>query len=122
MGSRARANRDMELEFNEARAWHQLGLMHLAVPAYERCLAVEVRQRSPAATRCSTTTDCEEEGNASGIGKPRADDDDNDDDDDDDECLEPDFKREAAYALQNIFAVGGDVKAARAIGEKWLVF
>ena len=121
LSSNARANRDMELEFNEGRAWHQLGLMHLAVPAYERCLAVEVRPRSPAVTHKSTTDDYEGQGNAPGLARPRPND--NDDFDDvNDECLEPDFKREAAYALQNIYAVGGDLKVARAIGEKWLVF
>jgi general transcription factor 3C polypeptide 3 (transcription factor C subunit 4) len=34
-------NKNMEATYNIARAFHQLGLVHLAVPYYERVLAME---------------------------------------------------------------------------------
>ena len=93
---RLKRQRRMETEYNEARLWHLLGLMHLAAPCYERVLEV---------------------GDAGGdvhVGE----------DGEDDSVLwdEPDFKPEAALALQSIYVHSGDVEGARRLGEKYLVF
>lgn len=84
-----------EMEFNFARVWHMLGIAHLAVKGYERCLEIsEVIQR-------------EEQGG----GK--------------DEKIKKrfveDFGKEAAYALQVLYGASGDVVLAKRITERWLV-
>ena len=81
------AIRVQEAEFNTAKVWHLLGLNHLAVPGYQKCLALSKR--------------VQEEG--------------------DENAETEDFSREAAFALQNIFAVSGQQAAASEITEKWLV-
>ena len=132
--------RKMEIEFNEGRLWHLLGLLHLAVPAYERCLAIpddscqtkaadddgDVEMRDlDIATQVPTSTDeqgwilVEHRTMQAGDGR---------DDFEIDELgeihhqREENFKREAALALQNILALGGDMKRAREVGKRWLVF
>ena len=113
-----------EINFNEGRFWHMLGLMHLAISAYERCLE---------AGRI-----CEAKGNIEnvlagghddfnyGIVKSK------------DICEEGDhqaddgygekfylndinYTREAAFALQLIYIMGGDIQAAKNVTEEWLV-
>lgn len=81
-----------EAEYNVARTWHQLGLTHLAVPAYERVLELSGA--------------VQEEGEGR-VG-------------DEDGEVE-DFATEAAYALQGIFALAGDDEAAARVTERWLV-
>lgn len=98
--------RKMEVEFNEGRMWHLLGLLHLAVPAYERCLAVE---ELPKGTEGGGDGDVDMGGADTPIGNGE-------------KQEEADFKREAAYALQIIFAQGGDVVKARMVTEEWLVY
>lgn len=104
-----------EVEFNEARLWHQLGLLHLAVPAYERCLAVEGTPPVANGSEDNDVTMIETDG-------PQRRDDDNDGSDDDPDADADDYKREAAFALQQIYALGGDSAKAREITQKWLVF
>ncbi|CBX98229.1 hypothetical protein IAQ61_010326 [Plenodomus lingam] len=77
-----------EAEFNVARVWHALGLVALALPAYERCVELSARVREEAGT--------------AGAGAE-------------------DFAKEAAFAMQSIYAIGGDVEAARKITEEVLV-
>jgi len=98
-GVKGRKNRRMEVEFNEARAWHLLGLLHLAVPAYERVL--EVEDEVPVQEEDWDMCDAGDDGRL---------------------VEEQGFAREAAYALQGIFVMGGDVVKARRITERWLVF
>lgn len=87
------AGQVQEAEFNLGRFWHQLGLIHLAIPAYEKVL------------RLSGDVQLEHAENAVA----------------DDDTETEDFAVEAAFALQKIFVAAGDDDAARAIGEEWLV-
>ncbi|KAK5125228.1 hypothetical protein LTR85_000904 [Meristemomyces frigidus] len=78
-----------EAEYNMAKTWHMLGLTHLAVPGYEKVLAL------------SETVQADRDAEA------------------EDEV--EDFAKEAAFALQQMFALVGNDEAARAITEQWLV-
>ncbi|KAK5689759.1 transcription factor TFIIIC subunit tfc4 [Elasticomyces elasticus] len=77
-----------EAEFNMAKTWHMLGLTHLAIPRYEKVLAMSEEVHAEA----TSATEGEVE----------------------------DFAKEAAYALQQLFAVAGNDEAAVAITEQWL--
>jgi len=126
--------RRMEVEFNEARMWHMFGLLHLAVPGYERCLAMgEAEKEDVEMTTVDDrpgdgSGDVEEgisvvDGEVSAAPGPTAEERHRGSGGDPDAAvLEQDFKMEAAYALQCILAVEGDVERARVITEKWLVF
>lgn len=81
-----------EAEFNFARIWHGLGLVSHAIPAYERCIALSKRVKQEAEDQCTDETwDYE------------------------------DFKYEAAFAIQSIYAVSGNAEAARNVTESILV-
>ena len=136
----------MEVSYNEGRFWHLLGLSHLAVGCYERCLRVgegrahdgegdgDVRMRDGGSAEESDDDD----GELSDVSfvddeeENRAEDQDanrnteNDSSRDDGNSLPasaiPSFKRTAAYALQQLLAMGGDVAGARKVGDKYLVF
>lgn len=85
-----------EAEYNVARAWHQLGLTHLALPAYERVLSLSEdvqEERLESIKRGEEPIEVDAE----------------------------DFAVEAAYALQNMYAVAGNQEAARRVTEEWLV-
>jgi general transcription factor 3C polypeptide 3 (transcription factor C subunit 4) len=86
-----------EAEYNIARMWHNLGLIHLAMPAYEKVLELSGQVQEEWLTNRASIE---------GIGA-----------DDDAE----DFAREAAFALQSIYAIDGNDEAANAITEEWLV-
>ncbi|KAH3941420.1 hypothetical protein HBI56_198610 [Parastagonospora nodorum] len=81
-----------EAEFNFARIWHGLGLVTHALPAYERCIAMSERVKQEAADQCS-------DGNWG----------------------HEDFKFEAAFAIQSIYAISGNAEAARHVTENVLV-
>jgi len=81
-----------EAEFNVARIWHALGLVSLALPAYERCINMSKRVQKEAEDRCI-----------------------------DGDWVHEDFKYEAAFAVQSIYAVSGNVEAARAVTTRVLV-
>jgi general transcription factor 3C polypeptide 3 (transcription factor C subunit 4) len=81
-----------EAEFNFARIWHGLGLVTHALPAYERCIAMSERVKQEAADQCS-----------------------------DGHWDHEDFKFEAAFAIQSIYAISGNAEAARHITENVLV-
>lgn len=92
-----------EMEFNFARTYHMLGLAHLAAEGYQRVLRLgeqirESQERKP------TRDDDVEMGEA-----------------DSQPSFVEDFSPEAAVALQNIYALGGDLKAAKEVTERWLV-
>lgn len=80
-----------EAEFNVAMMWHSLGLYHLALPAYERCLQLSEQVQKEKITMSGEL-----------------------------EVIE-DFAAEAAFAIQTILAIGGDTEGARKITEEWLV-
>ena len=75
-----------EAEYNVARAYHMLGLSHLAIPYYERCLALAAQAH---VVGHNDTTES--------------------------------YVREAAVALQGLWATSGDYQLAREVTEKWLV-
>lgn len=81
-----------EAEFNMALIWQKMGLLHLATEGYEKVLALSER--------------VQREGRE-GVSRG--------------ELLE-DFAVDAAFALQNVLGMGGDVEGARRITERWLVF
>ncbi|KAF2129943.1 TPR-like protein [Dothidotthia symphoricarpi CBS 119687] len=81
-----------EAEFNVGRMWHSLGLVTQALPAYERCIYLSKRVKSEAEDRCS-----------------------------DGEWGVEDFATEAAFALQSIYAVTGNLEGARRVTEEVLV-
>ncbi|THC93697.1 hypothetical protein EYZ11_006808 [Aspergillus tanneri] len=89
-----------ETEFNFARIWHMLGLAHLAVEGYKRVLALGEQIRT-----------CESRGDVAMVDAGSE--------------LKPvfveDFSREAAVALQNIYALNGDLQSAQEVTAKWLV-
>lgn len=85
-----------EAEYNVARIWHQLGLTHLALPAYERVLALSPalqKERLASVEAGEEPMDIDAE----------------------------DFAMEAAYALQSIYALASNHEAARRVTEEWLV-
>lgn len=84
-----------EAEYNVARMWHYLGLTHLAVPAYEKVLALSEKVQAEAVAEAT------EEDNL--------------------EYAVEDYATEAAFALQGIYALTGNLEAANVIGERWLV-
>ena len=81
-----------EAEFNVGRMWHGLGLVTLALPAYERCIELRTRVRQEAEDACS-----------------------------DGAWAHEDFATEAAFAIQSIYAVTGNLEGARKITEDVLV-
>ncbi|KAJ5106297.1 hypothetical protein N7456_002972 [Penicillium angulare] len=104
-----------EVEFNFARAWHGLGLAHLAIPGYEKVLKIgqEIQEQAIASVTPADDTDVdmdEAEESSQVIDQNQT-----------SKRFVEDFTREAAYALQCIHAMGGDPKLARDVTEKWLV-
>lgn len=75
-----------EAEYNVARTYHMLGLTHLAIPYYQKCL--ELSQHL---------------------------------DDTESNSFMENFSRDAAMALQGIWAQDGNTEMARAITERWLI-
>ena len=75
-----------EAEFNVAHAYHLLGLSHLAIPYYERCLAM------------SGAAQIEDSG-----------------------CEAEIFAKEAAFALQSLWAASDNMCKARELTKKWLL-
>jgi general transcription factor 3C polypeptide 3 (transcription factor C subunit 4) len=84
-----------EMEFNFARVWHSLGLLHLAVDGYQRALAIGDEIQAEAGRR-----------QAAGEQK---------------QGFVENFSSEAAVALQSIYALSGDLDAAKELTEKYLV-
>jgi general transcription factor 3C polypeptide 3 (transcription factor C subunit 4) len=86
-----------EAEYNVARMWHNLGLLHIAMPAYEKVLDLSVQVQAEWLAGRS------QRGESTAFDEAE------------------DFAKEAAFALQSIYAVDGNDEAARAITEEWLV-
>lgn len=81
-----------EAEFNVGRVWHGLGLVTHALPAYERCIALRDRVKDEAEDEMR-----------------------------DDETGCEDFSTEAAFAIQSIYAISGNLMAARKVTNEVLV-
>jgi len=112
-----------EMEFNFARVWHTLGLAHLAVEGYHRVLALGEQIQLESQRRLEkqkesvvAEAEAEEEEEADGMRM---------DIEEQGSKKEPffveDFTREAAVALQTIYALSGDLSAAKEVTEKYLI-
>ncbi|CAF9918366.1 MAG: hypothetical protein GOMPHAMPRED_001501 [Gomphillus americanus] len=80
-----------EATYNVARTFHLLGLPHLAIPRYEKVLQLAEKLRA-------------EQNGA----------------DEDDENHE-DFAVDAAFALQGLYALGGNMRRAKEVVDRWMV-
>jgi general transcription factor 3C polypeptide 3 (transcription factor C subunit 4) len=105
----SRLQERQEMEFNFARVWHLLGLAHLAVEGYQRVLALgeQIQTEAQPLTGPADGSDIvmgDTDGAPQG-GIP----------------FVEDFSREAAAALQNIFALSGDLESAREVTSRFLV-
>ncbi|OQO01676.1 hypothetical protein B0A48_12713 [Cryoendolithus antarcticus] len=96
-----------EAEYNVARFWHALGLSHLAVPGYERALALSVKVQEEKLQGREARRELAELGEGEMHG--------------DDGLDKEDFAMEAAFALQSLYAFSGNLGAARRVTEEWLV-
>lgn len=97
-----------EVEFNYGRVYHSLGLLHQAIPCYERVLELGERIQTAQKNRNAGTK--KDTGKAPDSEK-----------DNTQHILAEDFTPEAAVALQNIYAINGNVAGAREITQKYLV-
>ena len=115
-----------EAEFNTARVFHMIGLEHLALPYYRKVLELgkeirkgwaeedreeEGKQKEQADVDIAGAEDTA--GGGSMIGRRL--------DPKEKERFREDFTVDAAYALQDLHAVAGNMEAAQAIVEKYLV-
>ena len=98
---------EQEAEYNIARAWHLLGINHLAVKGYERCLRLAKKIKAEAA-----------EGGEK--GKEEEEEEEEGEEEEEEEARE-EFTQEAASALVSILVTAGNLTAARRITETWLV-
>lgn len=89
-----------EMEFNFARVWHMLGIAHLAIKGYQRCLEI-----SEEIQREREEKEKKDGGEKEDVGSGWVE----------------DFGKEAAYALQVLYGVSGEVVLAKRITERWLV-
>ncbi|KAI1942976.1 transcription factor TFIIIC subunit tfc4 [Ophidiomyces ophidiicola] len=89
-----------EVEFNFARIWYMLGLAHLAIEGFERCLSLseEVQAEN---TKQKLLRKHDRDNGIHVYGE--------------------DYTREAAYALQCLYTFGGNTEMATKVTEKWLV-
>jgi general transcription factor 3C polypeptide 3 (transcription factor C subunit 4) len=81
-----------EAEFNVGRIWHGLGLVTLALPAYEKCIALSERVRREAEDQCQ-----------------------------DGDWGHEDFSTDAAFSMQSIYAISGNFEGALEVTMKLLV-
>ncbi|RAL09686.1 TPR-like protein [Aspergillus homomorphus CBS 101889] len=104
-----------EMEFNFARVWHTLGLAHLAAEGYHRVLEMgkQIQAQSKPDSRPSPGLIKEHDDVVMADASAG-----------NDEGAAPfveDFSREAAVALQNIYALSGDIRSAQQVTAQWLV-
>ena len=121
---------DQEAEYNVGRMWHVLGLTYLAIPAYEKVLELSAQVQSGISLKSAQRKARLRELEAArlvyeetGTARPKI---------DEQEAAQleneevhglglEDYATEAAYALQAIYVAVGNQRAAKEIGEKWLV-
>ncbi|KAJ5245920.1 hypothetical protein N7468_000903 [Penicillium chermesinum] len=98
-----------EMEFNQARVWHGLGLLQLAVNGYEKVLAIgeEIKKENPESSLADRDVDMEGDNRPQHALSPRT--------------FVENFSCEAAYGLQNIHGLSGNSKAAMEVTERYLV-
>jgi general transcription factor 3C polypeptide 3 (transcription factor C subunit 4) len=100
-----------EVEYNYGRVYHSLGLLHQAIPCYERALEL--------GDQIQSTQEDKNAGSSKDIGK--APDPGEKKDEKPEDILVEDFSPEAAVALQNIYALSGNIAGARKVTEKYLI-
>jgi general transcription factor 3C polypeptide 3 (transcription factor C subunit 4) len=119
-----------EAEYNVGRMWHVLGLTYLAIPAYERAMALSEKvQMDIEIARANRKARLEEiersQRYREEIGAAFSHDEEKEAAklrDEEQHCLGlEDFATEAAFALQAIYIAVGNQRAAQKIAEKWLV-
>jgi general transcription factor 3C polypeptide 3 (transcription factor C subunit 4) len=93
-GQQATKQAEMEIEFNRARIWQMLNLTNLATDGHKKVLDISKSNQATA------------RGDVEADGAPYD---------------RSDMTREAAYALQTAYALGGDLIMAQRITENWLV-
>lgn len=81
-----------EAEFNVGRMWHSLGLVALALPAYERCAALREQVKQELQDQCQYGNWGHE-----------------------------DFSTDAAFAMQSIYAISGNFEGALDVTQRLLV-
>ncbi|KAK2765329.1 transcription factor TFIIIC subunit tfc4 [Arachnomyces sp. PD_36] len=89
-----------EMEFNFARVWHMLGIAHLAVKGYERCLEISDEIQRVEREREKGGGDGDSDGKKGWV---------------------EDFGKEAAVALQGLYGMSGEMGMAKRVTERWLV-
>lgn len=119
-----------EAEYNVARMWHVLGLTYLAIPAYDKVLALSEKVQFDISSRASerrarlevlekSLRDRQEVGAAPSreeeaeIAKIKS--------EEEFGLKQEDYATEAAYSLQAIYVAVGNQHAAAKIAERWLV-
>lgn len=110
-----------EAEYNVARMWHALGLSYLAIPAYRKVLDLSKTVQAEKAF-AQAEIDAKRRLRAEGRDGAAT-------GDDVDEALEladsgvgnEDFALEAAYTLQGLYAIVGNMDEAKRITDEWLV-
>jgi len=104
-------NKNQEANYNLARAFHQLGLVHLALPFYERVLQSENSKKYERTQTANTTFSSTIRDNYSNQTN------------DADIEQEPDYdlKREAAFNLSLIYRASGNDALARQILRDYVV-
>jgi general transcription factor 3C polypeptide 3 (transcription factor C subunit 4) len=119
-----------EAEYNVGRMWHVLGLTYLAIPAYERAMALSEKvQMDIEIARAHRKARLEEIENSQRdreeIGAAISQDEEKEAAklrEEEQNCLGlEDLATEAAFALQAIYIAVGNQRAAQKIAEKWLV-
>lgn len=100
-----------EVEYNYGRVYHSLGLLHQAIPCYER--ALELGDQIQSARKGKKAGSSEDKGKAPDHGEKK--------DETPEDILVEDFSPEAAVALQNIYALNGNIAGARKVTEKYLI-
>lgn len=128
-----------EMEFNFARVWHTLGLAHLAVEGYQRVLDLgkEIQAQSQTKqllTPAHAANGAQADDNDADISMPDVDTNVNIDVNVDrathsvevkpqsqSQPVIENFSRDAAVALQQLYALNGDFQSAQAVTAAWLV-
>lgn len=100
-GSSSVVQERQEVEFNFARVWQTLGLSHLAEQGFSKCLEIgeEIELQQQQLQRAESNDDLQ----------PQRD------------VWVESFSRQAAYALQRMYALSGQMDMAKRITERWLV-
>lgn len=100
-GSSSIVQERQEVEFNFARVWQMLGLSHLAEQGFHKCLEIgeEIELQQQQLQRTKSHDDLQSRR----------------------EVWVESFSRQAAYALQCIYAFSGQMGMAKKVTDRWLV-